>query len=767
MIKIGFTFALWLGVIIASAQSEGDSFYSFSGTLVDQETGSPIVGSNVFVELNDSTYSTSTDVLGEFFLSLPKKPESFKVQSITYSAELTPSESGVYVMKSRIIQIQDCYIEVFKKTKALNSSSPIAILSPADMNSSDNSSLQEALNTIPGVKMDSRGYGGSRRINIRGSFVRSPFAVRNIKIYLDGFPITSPDGQAALELLDEYDLRRIQIIKGPNGNAYGAGNGGVMQAFSKIPIEGSSIESRFTVGSFGYYKSASSASFSNSKFNVRLSHSQQHTDGYREQEFNDRQQISLNAEYNLSARLIYSIWATDYSGSWGLPGALNGYQTRQDPRQALFLAKLNNARVDRERTRIGVKQKFTTRYLSNETMLYYNTTSKINPFASSDFFSGYKDEMAEGYGARNELRYTLPSEGRWKFRLYNDLEFTLEDNDLEEFTVYAGNPGDLRYANQTSSSELVANIGADAVLDANLTLDAGLAYSLKSITSMNQVGPLFGDIQTNVNRTFTSFLPYAGVNYKVFDSTYLFGSTSIGYSPPSVFELIDPITGTLSTELVPEEAVNFELGIRRGTYHDRSIQYELNVYQMNVSNAIFQYEDEFGVVRFGNRQSLVYQGVEGSASKVFAFDKDQILKEISLQFSGTVQNYRLKEAENPEEENKRVAGVPLSSASGEFRARFAYGLELRAQHQWYDITPLNDANSRYYKPYHLLNIRAGWDLASIKQNSKWTLEVFGGMQNVLGTEYTSFLVVNAFGGRYYNPMPQESFFGGIKIGKRF
>jgi hypothetical protein len=93
---------------------------------------------------------------------------------------------------------------------------------------SDRSSLQQALNTIPGVVMESRGYGGSHRLNIRGSSLRSPFAVRNIKLYLDGIPLTSADGQTPLELIDPEDIQQLEVIKGPAGSLYGNGNGGLL-----------------------------------------------------------------------------------------------------------------------------------------------------------------------------------------------------------------------------------------------------------------------------------------------------------------------------------------------------------------------------------------------------------------------------------------------------------------------------------------------------------------------------------------------------------
>ena len=47
--------------------------------------------------------------------------------------------------------------------------------------------LLPAINTIPGVRMEERSPG-SYRLSIRGSLLRSPFGVRNIKIYLNGLP---------------------------------------------------------------------------------------------------------------------------------------------------------------------------------------------------------------------------------------------------------------------------------------------------------------------------------------------------------------------------------------------------------------------------------------------------------------------------------------------------------------------------------------------------------------------------------------------------
>ena len=54
--------------------------------------------------------------------------------------------------------------------------------------------LAPSLNALPGVLMETRGAGGSRRLNVRGSALRSPFAVRNTMLFVRGFLLTEADG---------------------------------------------------------------------------------------------------------------------------------------------------------------------------------------------------------------------------------------------------------------------------------------------------------------------------------------------------------------------------------------------------------------------------------------------------------------------------------------------------------------------------------------------------------------------------------------------
>lgn len=82
----------------------------------------------------------------------------------------------------------------------------------------NNTSVVSALNATAGVRMEERSPG-SYRLNIRGSSLRSPFGVRNVKVYYNKIPFTDPGGNTYLNQLGFYNFNSIEVLKGP-GAAY-------------------------------------------------------------------------------------------------------------------------------------------------------------------------------------------------------------------------------------------------------------------------------------------------------------------------------------------------------------------------------------------------------------------------------------------------------------------------------------------------------------------------------------------------------------------
>jgi len=93
--------------------------------------------------------------------------------------------------------------------------------------------LDESLVKIPGLFMQNRyNFAQSLKISIRGFGARANFGTRGIKLYQDGIPLTTVDGQGGIEDIDLNSIDRIEVLRGPASSLYGSSSGGVMLFFT-------------------------------------------------------------------------------------------------------------------------------------------------------------------------------------------------------------------------------------------------------------------------------------------------------------------------------------------------------------------------------------------------------------------------------------------------------------------------------------------------------------------------------------------------------
>src|SRR5690606_17633635 len=88
------------------------------------------------------------------------------------------------------------------------------------------------------------------RLSVRGFGARSAFGVRGVTVVLDGIPLTMPDGQAQLDVVDPDLLGRVEILRGPAGALYGNAAGGVIYLESGDGDERPGADVSLTAGSF-------------------------------------------------------------------------------------------------------------------------------------------------------------------------------------------------------------------------------------------------------------------------------------------------------------------------------------------------------------------------------------------------------------------------------------------------------------------------------------------------------------------------------------
>ena len=96
--------------------------------------------------------------------------------------------------------------------------------------------LEEALAAVPGVQVQNRyNLAMGERLSVRGFGVRAQFGVRGVTVLVDGIPATLPDGQSALDNLQLGSLGRVEVLRGPGSALYGNAAGGVLAFHTEPP----------------------------------------------------------------------------------------------------------------------------------------------------------------------------------------------------------------------------------------------------------------------------------------------------------------------------------------------------------------------------------------------------------------------------------------------------------------------------------------------------------------------------------------------------
>src|SRR6185295_1551608 len=204
-----------------------------------------------------------------------------------------------------------------------------------DLNRFSNTSFLPVVNTIPGVRMEERSPG-SYRFAIRGSSLRSPFGVRNVKFYWNGLPLTDASGNTYLNIVDFNSVNQMEILKGPGASLYGAGTGGVMLMQStRTTSQTRALKYSLVGGSYGLFRFETGGSVvSTEKFLLDARLSYQQSDGYRKQTRMKRFTTNIDWTNILSSKSFLTGTLLISSLDYETPGGLTLAQYNADPSQA-------------------------------------------------------------------------------------------------------------------------------------------------------------------------------------------------------------------------------------------------------------------------------------------------------------------------------------------------------------------------------------------------------------------------------------------------
>lgn len=634
----------------------------------------------------------------------------------------------------------------------LEQSAAISVVSERDFNRFNEISPVNAFNQKAGVRIEERAPA-SYRVSIRGSSLRSPFGVRNVKVYWNDVPFTSPDGTTALNLLDLSNIKSAEVVKGPSGSIYGAGNGGAISFFSRPDLTGNRVSTEYLAGDFGLSRFRLGLSQQVGEGGVEASFVSQKSDGYREHSAVDRQVFQLGSFFPISEKQEIRTQILISDLDYQIPGALNADQVAADPKQARPGSVNQNSSISQQSVllSLGHLYRFSEK-TSNNTTLYINTNDFENPFILD-----YKKELGFGYGLRTKFTHDGEIGGK-TLRLIAGGEYQNGLTDAQNFGNRAGVADTVRFADKLRAYQGFLFQQAEVNFTEKLLFTLGLSENFSGYDIDRQIDAAGGATGVQSRKFDPIVVPRVALNYRMNAFSSVYGSISSGFSPPTIDE-VRTNEGSLNLDLEAEKGINYEVGYRLG---NEKFNFELIGYFLKLDETITTFTNENGVVLFRNAGSTDQKGIEASLDYALLRNADGFVKDFLVGTAYTGQFFKFVDYAKRDNDfsGNDLTGVPPHNFVSRLDIRTRPGIYLNFTHQFTEKTPLNDANTVFQDSFHLVNIRAGWR----KTLGDWDLELFAGVDNLLNESYSLGNDLNAFANRFYQPAPTRNWYGGVKVG---
>ncbi|MFO0774708.1 MAG: TonB-dependent receptor [Nitrospiraceae bacterium] len=544
----------------------------------------------------------------------PGEPAAAATPTVTKTVEpSTPEESPEY----DLADVSIVSTRHQRRPEGLSQSSTL----PAETDSQPTRTLRESMESVPGVVLRQANGPRDFSLAIRGSGVKTTFAVRDIKMYEDGFVQTQSDGLSRLDLHDPWFMRSVEVTRGASSSLYdNYALGGMVHFRTRRGSDINGAEAFLSGGSYGYQKYAFAVGQQFKNLDVSLFGSQVVEDGFIRHSGYDTQTMNFNFRFTIDDKQNFYFKAITNWLNAQVPTRLTMAQFAADPRQAGGTSAINDAvrlaqrRLDR-RTIVGGMYE---REIDANTVLTMEFDYDVKDINQT--FTQISDNINPTYKHYTDLRHD-GRVGEMPLRSY--VGFFV--NQMEQEGQTFNNLGDFfgtRGTLSQNSRGTIRNIGGrfreELQFMPKWTLAAGLGFEQSQLSvqtiSYNAAGSVTG--RPSAERSFTNWAPEVSLTWKPADGYRHWARASTGYGIPGFSNLtIDPFTGLAGSNfnLKPQKNYNFEVGTEAKLH--RTFSVALTGFWVLFKNEIIsQVVSSTGGVASINADSSEYRGIE------FAYD---------------------------------------------------------------------------------------------------------------------------------------------------
>ena len=653
--------------------------------------------------------------------------------------------------RDTVLSIQEIVLKGYETaTGILQTPASISVIPNRSLKAVSNFSLLPAFNQVAGVRMEERSPG-SYRLSVRGSLLRSPFGVRNIKVYLDDFILSDAGGNTYINLLDAQMIGKAEVIKGPAGSIYGAGTGGAVLLGSQSLLsdniqDSSAFRGMMSGGRFGHFNEALQYQVHRKGFQLTVSQGHMQSSGYRDQSSMRKDNVLFRMKTKESSKMS-SEWLVLLADlQYETPGGLNLVQRNANPRQSRPAAGIFPSAKD-QRTAIFNQSAlvgFTNTFLlSGRWKMVSSLSTGLTGF-KNPFISNYEKRREANVGIRTKFVYE--SKGQRPFQWVSGFEIQRGAYRVDSTGNNKGEPSGNLVRDEVVARQQFLFTQLHWSPINKIQVQTGLSLNNFAYSLERTIGaPSYGKIPIDFN---SQVLPRVAISFELLRGTSIYGQLAKGYSSPTVAE-IRPSAGGLYQGLQAEYGWNREVGIKWSGFRGK-VFVSTAFFHFNLRDAIVRQTNAAGAEFFINTGNTVQKGGESELSLLLVnHPKSSVIQRLQVTQSITLNDFRFGKyvVAGAEYSGKKITGVPDKMYGFSMQMGFLKSLDLNVNFNYAGIIPLTDANTVLTDPYRLWSARLSHNgkIHRIGYSFFLLADNIGNIRYSLGND------LNAFGGRFYNP----------------
>lgn len=622
--------------------------------------------------------------------------------------------------------------------------------------------LLPALNMVAGVRMEERSPG-SYRLAMRGSLIRSPFGIRNVKIYIDEFPLTDAGGNTYLNLIDPASISTIHVLKGPDGSLYGANSGGVIRIQPKgFGVQQSQGYLLLNGGSFGLFQEQLSIQRKiNDTYAFSIDQSFTHSHGYRKNTALNKKTFQTAHKWQYTKHKELKLIALYTDLDYLTPGGLTENQMQENPRMA---RPVSGSMPSVTEQKAGIYNRTFFGGIAHNARISDRLSHTISVFGShtdfeNPFITNYEFRKEKNLGIRTYFSYRNVDKEQFQWQMQFGFEGQKGWNRIDNYDNEQGTPTVPQAKDNLNNTQSSVFYRAMINLHRRWTIEASLGLNRVEI-NYTQRYPEVSDPHGSIGFG-NIWMPRIATSYILREGLAVRGSISKGYSPPTLAE-VRSSDNIINTDLEAETGINYEIGIRWETTARRFIA-DVSLYNYNMDNGIVRHLRDNGAEFYINAGEIKQKGIEISIwAYLLPMQPDRFIQTLSFQSAASYNHYRFGnyQVNDNDFSRNKVTAVPDWVWTNSLFITFPKQIGLNISHNFTSAMPLNDANSVFSDKFHLVQLKGSWNW---RINQLLHIEFFTGVDNLLNEKYSLGNDINAFGNRFFNPAPTRNYYGGAKL----